>query len=239
MTESPLYFRQLLSGRDFAKNDPIAKQMVNFAYLIGDRTTKRCVIVDAAYNASELMGIAQEDGMEVEGVLATHHHPDHVGGEMFGHSIPGVRELLEEKPIKIHCNKEEAEWIRRTADVSESDLAKHDPGDVLELGAVSITLIHTPGHTPGSQCFLVEDKLIAGDTLFLEGCGRTDFPGGDAEEIYRSIHTRLAKIPDDTILYPGHLYDPRSHAPLGDVRETNGVFQIPDVQSWLRYMGGA
>ena len=157
---------------------------------------------------------------------------------MFGTQIPGVRELLEEKAVKIHCHKEESEWIRRTTGISDSDMAKHDAGDVVQIGNVEVKLIHTPGHTPGSQCFLVEDKLIAGDTLFLEGCGRTDFPGGDAEEIYRSIHTRLAKIPDDTILYPGHLYDPRSHAPLGQIRQTNGVFHVPDVHSWLRYMGG-
>ncbi len=232
MSDSPLYFRQLLAGQDFARSDPVARQMVNFVYLIGDRDSGKCVAVDPAWNVDDLVRVAEEDGMEIEGVLATHHHPDHVGGDLFGTSIPGVTDLLEKTPIKIHCNKEEAEWIRRTTGVSASDLALHESGDLLEVGRVEIRFIHTPGHTPGSQCFLVDGKLIAGDTLFLQGCGRTDFPGGDKDEIYRSITQRLAKIPDDTVLYPGHLYDPRRSATLGETRRTNFVFQVPSPEAW-------
>ena len=236
-TEPPrLYFRQLLAGRDFARDDPVAAQMVNFVYLIGDRRTGKCVAVDPAWDVDDLVRVAAEDGMEIEGVLATHHHPDHVGGDLWGTSIPGVRDLLERRPIKIHCNRAEAEWIRRVTDVSASDLVSHDSGDVLELGDVRITLIHTPGHTPGSQCFLVDGKLVAGDTLFLQGCGRTDFPGGDPDEMYRSIPERLAKTPDDTVLYPGHLYDPRPSASRGETRRTNFVFQVPDLEHWRAMM---
>ncbi len=206
--------------------------MVNFVYMIGDRESGKCVAVDPAWNIDDLLRVAEEDGMEIEGVLATHHHPDHVGGDLFGTSIAGVRELLEKAPIKIHCNREETEWIRRTTGVSQSDLVSYDSGDVLTVGDIQIRMIHTPGHTPGSQCFLVDGKLVAGDTLFLQGCGRTDFPGGDVDEIYKSITQRLAKIPDDTILYPGHLYDPRPSAPLGETRRTNFVFQVPDIEQW-------
>ncbi len=131
MSDSPLYFRQLLAGRDFARSDPVARQMVNFVYLIGDRDSGKCVVVDPAWNVDDLVRVAEEDGMEIEGVMATHHHPDHVGGDLFGTSIPGVTDLLEKAPIKIHCNKEEAEWIRRTTGVSASDLALHESGDVL------------------------------------------------------------------------------------------------------------
>jgi len=236
MTDSPLYFRQLLAGQDMATADPVAKQMVNFIYLIGDRNTGKCIVVDAAWNVDDIVRIAEEDGMEIEGVLATHHHPDHVGGDLFGTSIAGVRDLLEKKTIKIHCNREETEWIRRTTGVSQSDLVSYDSGDVLTVGDIQIKMIHTPGHTPGSQCFLVDGKLVAGDTLFLQGCGRTDFPGGDVDEMYRSITQRLAKIPDDTILYPGHLYDPRPSAPLGETRRTNFVFQVPGIEEWRAMM---
>lgn len=231
---SPLYFRQLLAGRDFAVGDRIATQMVNFVYLIGDRDEGRCVVVDPAWDVPGILAVAEADGMRVEGALATHHHPDHVGGDMFGTDVPGVRALLESAAMKIHCNRDETEWIRRITGVSATDLVSYDSGDTVRVGNVEIKLIHTPGHTPGSQCFLVEDKLVAGDTLFLQGCGRTDFPGGDKDEIYRSITQRLAKIPDETMLYPGHLYDPRSHATLGETRETNFVFQIPDIETWRR-----
>ncbi len=236
MSSTPLYFRQLLAGRDIASNDPVARQMVNFVYLIGDTDAGRCLVVDPAWNVDDVVRVAAEDGMEIEGVLATHHHPDHVGGEIFGVTISGVSDLLEKVPVKIHCNREEAEWIRRTTGVSQGDLALHDSGDIVTVGAIDIRLIHTPGHTPGSQCFLVEGKLVAGDTLFLNGCGRTDFPGGDKDEIYRSITQRLAKIPDDTVLYPGHLYDPRPSATLGETRRTNYVFRVPDLEQWQQMM---
>ena len=101
-------------------------------------------------------------------------------------------------------------------------------------GSIPIELIHTPGHTPGSQCFLVDNRLVAGDTLFLQGCGRTDLPGGDPAEIYRSITERLAKVPDDATLFPGHLYSPEPSAPLGETRKTNMVFRPGNVDEFLR-----
>lgn len=234
MSSSRLYFRQLLAGRDFATNDPVAQQMVNFVYLIGDRELGRCLVVDPAWNVDDLIHVAADDDMEIEGVLATHHHPDHVGGDLFGTQVPGVRALLEKAAVKIHANRHEDEWIRRVTGVSAGDMKLYDSGDVVSIGAIDVQLIHTPGHTPGSQCFLVDGKLIAGDTLFLQGCGRTDFPGGDKDEIYRSFTQRLAKVPDDTVLYPGHLYDPRPHASLGETRRTNYVFQVPSLEEWRR-----
>ena len=237
MSASPLYFRQLLAGRDFAADDPVARQMVNFVYLIGDREAGQCLVVDPAWNVDEILRIVAEDDMQLTGVLATHHHPDHVGGGLFGASIPGVRELLEHGALAIHCHREEAEWIRRTTGVSRGDLHPCESGDIVTVGSVDVRLIHTPGHTPGSQCFLVDGKLVAGDTLFLQGCGRTDFPGGDSDEMYRSLTQRLAKIPDDTVLYPGHLYDPRPSATLGETRRTNPVLRVRNLDEWRRQMG--
>ena len=92
--------------------------------------------------------------------------------------------------------------------------------------------------SPGSQCFLVDGKLLAGDTLFLQGCGRTDFPGGDARELYLSLTQKLAKVPDDVVLYPGHAYDPRGHAGLGETRRSNFVFKPKSEAEWLAMFGG-
>ncbi len=174
-----LYFRQLLSGLDIAGDDPVAQQMVNFVYLIGDRETREAVVVDPAYDVTGILDIVSADDMTLVGALATHHHPDHVGGELFGFEVQGIRELLTEQPVPIHVHTDEARWVRQVTDVESSDLVEHRSGDVVEVGDVSIELIHTPGHTPGSQCFLVANRLVAGDTLFLQGCGRTDLPGGD------------------------------------------------------------
>lgn len=236
MTER-LYFRQLLAGRDIARNDPLARQMVNFVYLIGDAQTRECVVVDPAWAVGELVEIAEKDGMKLVAALATHHHPDHVGGDLMGMAdVEGVPELLELRPMPVHCHREEAPWIRRSLGLEEKDLAPIGDGDVVRAGAVEIRAMHTPGHTPGSQCFVVKNRLVAGDTLFLEGCGRTDFPGGDPDEMYRSLHQRLAKLPDDTVLYPGHLYSREPSASLGDTRKRNYVFQVRSVEDWRRLM---
>jgi glyoxylase-like metal-dependent hydrolase (beta-lactamase superfamily II) len=233
-----LYFRQLLAGRDFARNDPIAQQMVNFVYAIGDRERGEVVLVDPAYGVGELVELVQADGLEVTGALATHWHPDHVGGDLMGYEIEGVRELLElERAVPVHVQRDEASDVRRVTGASESDLVAHESGDVVHVGDIPITLLHTPGHTPGSQCFLVEGMLIAGDTLFLEGCGRTDLRGGDPTAMYESLTQRLARVPDDTVLYPGHLYSPEPSATMGQTRERNYVFRLRTLDQWLTMFG--
>ncbi|MDV6011755.1 MBL fold metallo-hydrolase [Haloechinothrix sp. LS1_15] len=232
-----LYFRQLLSGRDFAVGDPVATQMVNFAYLIGDRETREAVVVDPAYAVGDLLDVLAADDMRLVGVLATHHHPDHVGGSMMGFELPGLAELLAQQPVPVHVNRDEAEWVRRVTNLSETDLTGHDHDDVLEVGAISIRMLHTPGHTPGSQCFLVDNRLVAGDTLFLEGCGRTDFPGGDADAMYRSLQ-QLAGLQGDPVVYPGHQYSTDASAPLSSVRQNNVVYRPRSLEEWRRLFAG-
>ncbi|HEY7137823.1 MAG TPA: MBL fold metallo-hydrolase [Acidimicrobiia bacterium] len=233
-----LYFRQLLAGRDFAADDPIARQMVNFVYVLGDRETGEALVVDPAYGVGELVELVGAAGLRVTGALATHWHPDHVGGDLMGYPIQGVRELLSiDGGVPVHVNREEAWGVKRVTGASDSDLVLHDGGDVVHVGDVPITLLHTPGHTPGSQCFLVDGKLVAGDTLFLEGCGRTDLPGGDATEMYESLTQRLARIPDNTVLYPGHLYSADPSATMGETRRRNYVFRPRTLDQWLMMFG--
>jgi hydroxyacylglutathione hydrolase len=219
-----LYFRQLLSGRDFAVGNDLASQMVNFVYVIGDRVTRECLLVDPAYAVDDLLEVVAADDMEVTGVLATHYHPDHVGGSMMGFEIEGVSSLLERVACPIHIQRDELPWITRTTGVAESEMIAHEPGDVVMVGEIAVELVHTPGHTPGSQCFLVDGRLVAGDTLFLDGCGRTDLPGSDAAAMEHSLR-RLAKVADDVVLYPGHRYSIASSAPMAAVKESNWVLQ--------------
>ena len=233
-----LYFKQLLSGRDFGNSDNLAKQMVNFVYLIGDRETGESVIVDPAYDIDALLGVLEEDGMRCSGVLATHYHPDHVGGSMMGYDIVGVKELLEQVSVPIHAQKEEAEFITKVTGLESKDVMEHSSGDIVNVGEIKIELIHTPGHTPGSQCFLVENRLVAGDTLFLEGCGRTDLPGGDPAALYDSLHNRLSKVPDEATLFPGHLYSPEPSAQMGHTRQQNYVFLPRTEEQWLTMFAG-
>ena len=152
--------------------------------------------------------------------------------------LAGLRAKIDDVDARIHVQRSEAEWVVRNTGVSESDLVLHDSGDVVMVGDIPISLMHTPGHTPGSQCFLVQgDKLVAGDTLFLQGCGRTDLPGGDPRALWLSLSQKLAKVPDEAILYPGHLYAPRGSASMGETRRTNFVFKPRTEAEWLQMFG--
>ena len=185
--ERDLYFEQIPVG-----------QMANFAYLIGSRSTREAVLVDPAWSVDALLDRAEADGMRVVGALATHYHQDHVGGEIFGMSIEGLDRLLSRSPVPIHVNREEADGLRKVTGVSESDLVRREAGDVLELGEIRVRFLHTPGHTPGSQCFLVEEsgrtpgQLVSGDTLFLEQL-RAGRPArfSNPEDMYRSLNEVL------------------------------------------------
>jgi glyoxylase-like metal-dependent hydrolase (beta-lactamase superfamily II) len=232
-----LYFRQLLSGRDFAQGDGIAAQMRNFAYLIGDRQTGDCVVVDPAYAAGDLVDTLEADGLHLSGVLVTHHHPDHVGGSMMGFELKGLAELLERVGVPVHVNSQEAQFVSRITGIPMSDLTSHEHGDKVSVGAIDIELLHTPGHTPGSQCFLLDGRLVAGDTLFLEGCGRTDFPGGDSDEIFRSLQ-KIAQLPGDPTVFPGHWYSLEPSASLSEVKRSNYVYRVANLEQWRTLMGG-
>ena len=231
-----LYFRQLLSGRDFADGDMIAQQMRNFAYLIGDRETGDAVMVDPAYAAGDLLDILESDGMTLSGVLVTHHHPDHIGGSMMGFTLKGLAELLERVDVPVHVNTHEADWVSRVTGIAKSELTSHVHGDKVAVGDIEIELLHTPGHTPGSQCFLLDGRLVAGDTLFLDGCGRTDFPGGDVDDMFRSLQ-QLASLSGDPTVFPGHWYSADPSASLEHVKRSNYVYRASNLDQWRALMG--
>lgn len=237
MSENRVYFRQLLAGRDFGRTNPVAAQMVNFCYLIGDRDTGECMVVDPAWDVRGLLDVALADDMKVTGALVTHYHPDHVGGDLFGYHVEGLAQLQEEADIPVHCHRAEVRGVELMTGLSSSELVAHDGGDTIEVGEVSIELVHTPGHTPGSQCFLVDGRLVSGDTLFTQGCGRVDLPGGDPAEMYRTLTQRLAKLPSDTVLYPGHNYGSARSSTMDEQRRTNYALQPKSLDDWLQLMG--
>ena len=237
MSESELYFRQLLAGRNLALTDPVAGQMANFMYLLGDPVSRRAVIVDPAWDVGSLLDIARQDDFEIVGALITHYHPDHVGGDLWGVRVEGVTRLLEQVAVPLYVNKHEAHGLKVVTGVSDTDLALVDDGDDLTVGSLSIRFLHTPGHTPGSQCFLVGNRLVAGDTLFVQGCGRVDLPGGDPDQMYYSLTQKLAKLPGDTVLYPGHHYGPTETSTIGEELRTNTYLRIGSLEDWRRLMG--
>jgi glyoxylase-like metal-dependent hydrolase (beta-lactamase superfamily II) len=133
-------------------------------------------------------------------------------------------------------HKAEADGVRKVTGLSESDLARVDSGDTLTIGNVEVEFLHTPGHTPGSQCFRVKNTLVSGDTLFINGCGRVDLPGSDSEQMYHSLQ-RLKALPDDTLLLPGHNYAHVPNATMAETRSQNTYLNIKDLETWKTIMG--
>ena len=232
-----LYIRQLLAGRDFARTDPFASQMGNFVYLIGDDEQRECMVVDPAWDIPGIVEFTEREDMRLTGALVTHYHPDHVGGDIFGHSIAGLAELLALRPVKVHVNEAESAGVKQVTGLSDTDLERHVGGDEIPIGNVRVKFIHTPGHTPGSQCFLAESTLVSGDTLFIGGCGRVDLPGGNPEQMYHSLTQVLARLPDDTLLYPGHNYAAKPTSTIGDQKRQNHYLRISSLEDWMKLMG--
>jgi hydroxyacylglutathione hydrolase len=206
--------------------------MQNFVYLIGDPQTRECVVVDPAWEIDEIMATAAADSMRVQGVLVTHTHQDHVGGHLFGFDIPGVEELLAKTPAKVYVHKAERAFLRGFG----SDLVPVEGGESVQVGRITVTFLHTPGHTPGSQCFLVDGRLVSGDTLFIRSCGRTDLPGSDPKEMYDSLTRRLGALPDDTVVFPGHNYGGVSTT-IGQEKRHNPMMRFASMAEFLQRMG--
>ena len=213
--QAPIYLRQIEVG-----------PMANFVYLIGDTDTRECVLVDPAWEVDRIVDLAENDGYTVTGGLVTHWHPDHTNQ---------VERLLERVKGRLYVHADEEEILSKL--VGRSEVQKTVGGDVLEVGSVKVRFVHTPGHTPGSQCFLVqvpgdEAALVSGDTLFIGACGRTDFPKGSPEDMYRSLD-RLKALPDNTVLLPGHNYADRPISTLKDEKATNPMLRFPSMEDFV------
>ena len=211
--------------------------MQNFTYLIGSRSTREVVIVDPAWDVNGLINHIAERDYILKGALVTHYHPDHCGGSFSGHNVEGVAELLENQVLKIYVHSEEADGLKQVTGVSDTDMVKVSSGDVLSIGDVDVEFLHTPGHTPGSQCFRIKQTLVSGDTLFINDGGRVDLPGSDSEDMYRSLQ-KLADLPDETLLLPGHNYGHVPNATMAETKQQNTYLQVKDLETWKTIMGG-
>jgi glyoxylase-like metal-dependent hydrolase (beta-lactamase superfamily II) len=210
--------------------------MQNYVYLLGDPTTREAAVVDAAWDIDAILGTAEADGYRITHDLVTHFHPDHLGGAFMGHNVIGAAELVGRVPAKVVIHKAELPFVHRITGLSDSDTLAVEGGDDLRIGNLTVKLIHTPGHTPGSQCFLVGNALVSGDTLFIGSCGRVDLPGSNPEDMYRSLHDVLGRLPDDTALFPGHNYADRNSSTIGDEKRTNMMMRFKGLKDFLAVM---
>jgi len=224
MTEQ-LYFKQIELG-----------PMQNYVYLIGSVATRKVAVVDPAWEIDKILRLAAQDDMEITHAFVTHTHPDHVGGHFAGMEIEGVGELLGKCKAKIVVHKAEAEFLKG---VTGSEIIKAESGDKIDVGGLEIQLLHTPGHTPGSQCFLVDKHIVSGDTLFIGSCGRIDLPGSNPEQMYYSLTQKLMVLPDETILFPGHNYSAKTTSTMGEEKQRNPYLQFHSLKQFLTAMGYA
>ena len=210
--------------------------MQNFTYVVGDRGTREVVIVDPAWDIDSLLERLEERDYVLRSALVSHYHPDHIGGSYANNKIQGLAELMGKQPVKVYAHRDEAEGVKKVTGLSDSDLVKVDSGDTMQVGDIEIEFLHTPGHTPGSQCFRIRNTLVSGDTLFINGCGRVDLPGSNADDMYHSLQ-KLKSLPDDTLLLPGHNYSHLPNATMGETKRQNTYLAVKDLETWRTFMG--
>ncbi|KAJ2775676.1 hypothetical protein H4R18_005961, partial [Coemansia javaensis] len=218
---------QLLAGRDFAVRPrglhPIrtrifefAAEMQNYVYLVADAETRKCVVVDACWDVDGILAAAAREGLLLAAAAVTHAHFDHVGGTppppfaSLRIRVAGLAELkrrMPHLPLLVHP-LDIPDVMAANPHLKLHHFTPTPNGFAFTLGArTRIHFLHTPGHTPGSQCLLVNDcRLFSGDTLFPGSCGRVDLPGGSLPDMVHSLQARLRAVPDATIVYPGHEY---------------------------------
>ncbi len=196
--------------------------MENFVYLIHDHTSNRAAVVDPAWDIPAVLQLAEQLEVTISDILLTHSHHDHING---------IEELLEHSEAKIHLMKAEAEFWGES--LAKPEL--HHGGDRIQLGDSEIQLLHTPGHTPGSACYRLDDNLITGDTLFVFGCGRCDLHGGDPEQMFHTLKQIKEELPAQTLIHPGHNYAVKTSATLQEQIDGNPFMHFEQPDQFIDY----
>lgn len=197
----------------------------NFLYFLGDQRTREIAVVDPAWDVDYLCKRATDLGYTITSIFLTHGHPDHVNG---------LDEILERYDVPAYISKYEADFLKPT----HKNIVEIDNHKILKVGDIQFQCLLTPGHTPGCQSFIHEHIMIAGDAIFIDGCGRCDLPGGDARVAYNTLYTIIKKLPDDTVLFTGHNYGPTPYATIGSQKKTNPYLTCTSEQEFLEQRMG-
>jgi len=211
----PLYLKQLKLG-----------PMENFVYLLGAADSPEVVVIDPAWEAEAIEAAVKAEGKRLSAAIVSHCHGDHIN------ALP---DLLKHGDFPVYAQQAEADFSEELRKVAGDALRPVAPGESIHVGTLPLKLLHTPGHTPGSQCVLCGDSLVSGDTLFINACGRCDLKGGNPEEMYRSITQVLMRLPDETRLFPGHDYAQVQVSSLGAEKQQNPYFQFHELSAFVAF----
>jgi hydroxyacylglutathione hydrolase len=196
-------------------------QMAVFAYLVGDEESGEALVIDPAEDTAGIIASAQQRKVKIKYIVNTHGHVDHTGGNA---------DMKRETNAAIIVHEDDAPMLVSTpAAMLRMFGAKDSPpadrmvkdGDLITVGGVTLRVIHTPGHSPGSMALYVDGYAFTGDTLFVEAVGRTDLPGGSPEVMFDSIQSKLCTLPDETVVLPGHNYGSAPTSTIGHEKRFN------------------
>ena len=192
-------------------------KMLNFSYIVWDTDTKEAAVVDPSFETGQVEAAIAARGLKLRYVLLTHHHYDHVqeSGSL--------------------SKKTGATIVAHSLSVAQHDIGLEDLQSV-KLGSSEITLMHTPGHTADSSCYLAEGKLFTGDTLFVGECGRVDLEDSDPVQMYESLLVRIPSLPDSVTVYPGHDYGKTPQSTVGYEKKNNYTMQKRSREDFLRFI---
>jgi glyoxylase-like metal-dependent hydrolase (beta-lactamase superfamily II) len=193
----------------------------NYMYFIGDAKSREVAVVDPAWDAQAIIERARAHDYTIVAVLLTHGHSDHVN------ALDGLLRTCD-VPVYISRFEHPAYMPQHKNVITVS------PDQEIAISGIKVKALHTPGHTPGCQCYLYQNVLLTGDTLFIDGCGRCDLQGGDAEKMYDSLNNVIKKLPPETIIYTGHQYGPAPYATLASQMQTNPYLKCDTKEEFLR-----
>ncbi|MBI2659796.1 MBL fold metallo-hydrolase [Candidatus Woesearchaeota archaeon] len=201
--------------------------MQNFSYLIGDGNSREAAIVDAGWEVDKLIDICNEEKLKITKIILTHSHYDHV---------QKADELASKTNAAVYLHESDFNEIKKAIRNPNIKITKIKDNDEVKLGKIKIKIIHTPGHSPGAICLLAENRLLTGDTLFVDAIGRTDLPGGDSIKLFESLQ-KLKKLDDNIEIYPGHDYGDVPFSTIGGEKKTNPYFKCDTKEQFLNLLG--
>ena len=197
-------------------------RMAIFCYLIGDEITKTCALIDPAFDTDQILAEAQRRQYRITHIINTHAHPDHTAGNRALKAATGALLLIHELDADRLGTVIHRTFSRILGGKGSPppDIRLQD-ADVVRIGETHLKVLHTPGHTPGSICIYADGHVFTGDTLFVGAVGRVDLPGGSRLQLRMSFREKIATLPANTVVWPGHDYGPAPTSTVGHEQHSN------------------